>query len=253
MAYNPPRKRNMFKDKEPYRLSRSRIENYLRCPRCFYIDRKLGVDHPPGFPFSLNMAVDSLLKKEFDHYREKGIPHILMEEEGIKAVPMKHPKLQDWRNSLHKGVEYDLPGTKIVVCGGIDDVWKSERDELLVVDYKATAKKGDVSIDADWQIGYRRQMDFYQWLLRKTGHEVSSTGYFVYCNANLHRDCFDGKLEFFVKILKYEGDDSWVEKTVLEAIECLKGNKAPAKKDSCDWCKYYSARELIESSMLKDS
>ena len=66
--YAGKRVRNLFEPglKEPFRLSRSRIENFLNCPRCFYLDRKLGVDQPPGYPFSLNAAVDTLLKKEFD-------------------------------------------------------------------------------------------------------------------------------------------------------------------------------------------
>ena len=51
---------------KPFKLSRSRLELFLNCPRCFYMDRRLGVDRPPGFPFNLNSAVDALLKKEFD-------------------------------------------------------------------------------------------------------------------------------------------------------------------------------------------
>src|SRR3972149_10504652 len=57
--YNP-------KDKKPFKLSRSKLELFTECPRCFYLDRKLGVGRPPGFPFALNSAVDALLKKEFD-------------------------------------------------------------------------------------------------------------------------------------------------------------------------------------------
>ena len=39
--------------------------------------------------------------------------------------------------------------------------------ELIIVDYKATAKNGEVNLDADWQIGYKRQMEIYQWLFRQ--------------------------------------------------------------------------------------
>lgn len=66
--YNPIRTRNLYdkNSKTLFRLSRSKIDLFLECPRCFYLDRKLGVARPPGFPFSLNSAVDKLLKKEFD-------------------------------------------------------------------------------------------------------------------------------------------------------------------------------------------
>ena len=84
----------------------------------------------------------------------------------------------------------------------------------MIVDYKATSKAGDVSLDADWQIGYKRQMEIYQWLFRKNNHKVSSTGYFVYCNGDADKEAFDGKLEFDIKILPYVGDDSWIDKMI---------------------------------------
>ena len=75
------RSRNIYKpnDENPFKLSRSKVDNFISCKRCFYIDRRLGVGHPPGFPFNINSAVDELLKKEFDQYREAGKPHPYME------------------------------------------------------------------------------------------------------------------------------------------------------------------------------
>ena len=68
LYYNPQRTRNLYdpNDSQPFRLSRSKLELFLECPRCFYLDRVRGIGRPPGFPFNLNSAVDTLLKKEFD-------------------------------------------------------------------------------------------------------------------------------------------------------------------------------------------
>ena len=57
------------RSEKPYKLSRSRIENFSKCKRCFYLEEKLGVKKPDSFPFNLNNAVDQLLKDEFDSYR----------------------------------------------------------------------------------------------------------------------------------------------------------------------------------------
>src|SRR3972149_10694277 len=105
--YNSKRKRNLFEpdSKIPYRISRSKIDLFLNCPRCFYLDRRLGVSQPPGFPFSLNSAVDKLLKKEFDILRKKGEAHPLMKKFGIDAIPLKHEKLDEWRDPF-KGITY---------------------------------------------------------------------------------------------------------------------------------------------------
>ena len=127
----------------PFNLSRSRLENFLKCPHCFYLDRRLGVDQPPGFPFTLNSAVDALLKKEFDIHRAESTRHPLMESYGIDAIPFSHPKMGEWRENF-KGIQYYHEPTNFLVTGAVDDIWQNSKGELLVVDYKSTAKNGEV-------------------------------------------------------------------------------------------------------------
>ena len=247
--YRPNRKYNLYNpdSTELFRLSRSKIDLFINCPRCFYLDRKLGVAQPPGYPFSLNSAVDKLLKKEFDLHRAKGTTHPLMKTYGIDAVPLAHDKINEWRDSLRGGITCAIDGSNIVVTGGVDDVWVSPSGEYSIVDYKATSKEEEVTLDADWQIGYKRQMEIYQWLFRKNGFKVSSTGYFVYCNGDTDKEAFDGRLEFNIKIIPYKGDDSWVEKTIKNAIDCLRSKEMPESGQDCDFCKYRKAVREFES------
>jgi hypothetical protein len=246
--YNPNRKSNLFdpNSKASFRLSRSKIDLFLNCPRCFYLDRKLGIAQPPGYPFSLNSAVDKLLKKEFDILREIGQQHPLMKKFGIDAIPLKHEKLNQWRDALTGGITYLDKETNLFITGGIDDVWVNPKGEFIIVDYKATSKDEEVSLDADWQIGYKRQMEIYQWLFRKNGFKVSETGYFVYCNGNTDVDKFDAKLEFDIKILPYIGDTSWIEDTIKEVYQCLISDKFPESGGDCDFCKYRNAVQLVK-------
>ena len=141
--YNSNRIRNIYNpnSNELFRLSRGKIDAFIKCPRCFYFDRRLGVAQPPGYPFSLNSAVDKLLKKEFDIHRAKGTKHPLMETYGINAVPLAHEKIDEWRDSLRAGITYNIPNTHIVVTGGVDDVWVNPKGEFIIVDYKATSKE----------------------------------------------------------------------------------------------------------------
>ena len=88
-----------------YKLSRSKVDFFLNCPRCFYMDRRLGIVQPPGFPFNLNSAVDNLLKNEFDYYRNLQKPHPYIERLGLNAVPFQHEKLDKWRHNF-SGVVY---------------------------------------------------------------------------------------------------------------------------------------------------
>ncbi len=246
--YNPNRLTRLYDSdsKAPFRLSRGKVDDFIKCPRCFYLDRKLGVAQPPGYPFSLNSAVDKLLKKEFDIHRANGTKHPLMETYGIDAIPLAHEKIDEWRDSMKRGVTYNVPGTNVVIAGGVDDVWVNPKGEFIIVDYKATSKEDEVNLDADWQKGYKRQMEIYQWLFRKNGYDVSKTGYFVYCNGKTDKKAFDGKLEFDIKIIPYKGDDSWVDGTVQEAIECLKSDKLPESGEDCDFCNYRKAIRKFE-------
>ena len=199
-----------------------------------------------AYPFSLNSAVDKLLKKEFDTHRAKGTTHPLMKTYGIDAVPLAHEKIDEWRDSLRAGITFKIDSENVVITGGVDDVWVKPDGEFIIVDYKATSKEEEVTLDADWQIGYKRQMEICQWLFRKNGFQVSSTGYFVYCNGDTDKEAFDGKLEFVIKIIPYVGDDSWVEKTVQDVIECLKSDNLPEPGEDCDFCKYRHAVKQFE-------
>ena len=127
--------------------------------------------------FALNLAVDALLKREFDQYRRKREPHPLMVRFGIHAIPFAHPDLDTWRENF-KGVEYFHTPTNFLVCGAPDDVWIGEDQKLIVVDYKATSTVAEISMEDECRMRYKRQIEIYQWLLRKNGFEVSETGYF---------------------------------------------------------------------------
>lgn len=229
----------------PYYLSRTRLENFLRCPRCFYLDRRLGIDQPSGYPFSLNSAVDLLLKKEFDAYRAKKEPHPLMKEYNIDMIPYAHANLEAWRDNF-QGIRYLHQPTNILLAGAIDDIWISPSGELAIVDYKATSKDSEVTLDAEWQDGYKRQMEIYQWLFRQNEFPVSSTGYFVYVNGRRDNDAFNNKLEFVAKVIPYTGNDSWIEDAITAAHETLVKDTIPSPSPDCDYCRYRAIAAQVE-------
>ena len=240
--YKPNRNPGWNYGGKNWRLSRSKIGLFRECPRCFYIDNKLGTARPPGFPFNLNSAVDALLKKEFDIHRSDKTAHPLMESYGVQAVPFQHPKMNIWRENF-KGIDFKHTPTGFTVSGAIDDVWENATGELHIVDYKSTSKDEKIEVlDKDWHDGYKQQMEVYQWLFRQNGFKVSDTGYFVYANAGKDKKAFDGVLEFEVTLVPYTGSDSWVEQCLLEIKECLGRESLPKAGDGCDYCVY---REMV--------
>jgi CRISPR/Cas system-associated exonuclease Cas4 (RecB family) len=236
--YNPKRGDNYNYGGKNWKLSRSKIDLFLECPRCFYLDNKLGLKRPPGYPFALNSAVDLLLKKEFDLLRVQGQTHELIERYRVDARPVDHELLDIWRENF-QGVQFQHPTTGFLVTGAIDDLWINSKGEYLVVDYKATAKSERiVELDKAWQDGYKRQMEVYQWLLRQNNLKVSDTGYFVYCNGILNNEKFDAKLEFDITLIPYTGSDTWIEPTLKNIKEVLEKKEIPSANSDCDYCRY---------------
>ncbi len=245
MPYYGKRKRNLYdpSSSNPFRISRGKIDLFLECPRCFWLDRRKGVSRPSMPGFALNSAVDHLLKKEFDILRKKGLKHELMEKYGIDAVPFDHPDLPIWRGDFKRteGISILHKPTNLEISGIVDDVWVNREGELIIVDYKATSTSKEISLDDEYKQGYKKQMEVYQWIFRQKGFKVSNVGYFIFANADKTRPQFDGRLEFEITILPYEGDASWVEPVIYKIKECLDLETIPPAGENCQYCKY---REL---------
>lgn len=231
-----------------WKLSRSKIDLFLECPRCFYLDNKLGIRRPSFPPFNLNNAVDHLLKKEFDQYRLEQKPHPLMEKVGIDAVPYQHKELNDWRENF-VGAQYLHEPTGMIISGAIDDVWVNPKGELHIVDYKSTSKDEEITLDDKWKDGYKRQMEIYQWIFRKKGFDVSDRGFFVYANAKKDVPAFNNRLDFDLDILEHAGETDWIEDTITKIHEVLSQDKIPASGPNCEHCPYHYTRNKDDDTM----
>jgi len=98
-----------------------------------------------------------------------------------------------------------------------------------------------------YKISYKKQLELYQWLLRKNGFKVSNKAYFIFANAQKDRDTFNDQLEFEKVLISYEGNDDWVEPTLLAIHECLSKDNLPESSEECDYCNYRKRiNELIK-------
>jgi CRISPR/Cas system-associated exonuclease Cas4 (RecB family) len=240
-----------------FKVSRSKIELFMQCRRCFWLDVRLKIKRPSSPPFNINKAIDELYKKEFDAHRTAGTPHPIMTDNQIKAVPYQHANLDQWRHNF-TGITTVHQPTNLHIFGAVDDIWVNDANQLIVVDYKATSKNQEVSIDSDWQISYKRQLEIYQWLLRQNGFDVSDTGYFVYTNARQDLDGFGDRLEFRTKLIPYTGKADWIEPTLLEMKACMESNEMPpvgqaAMGGECEFCAYARERTKLTLAALQSA
>ena len=267
---------------EPFELSRGRLEGFLNCEACFWLDRVRGVKFPSIPGFLLNTNTDTLLKKDFDQFRGKG-PHPVMAKAGLSHLrPFFHEDIEKWESSLHFGSSPNHfntihERTNILFGGGLDDVWENlETGELHVVDYKSTAQMSmapaplDESFIAppkdpnkkDYKAGYRRQMEMYQWILRRKGFSVSDTGYFLYVDGQHINESgmIDSEnpsqawMRFKTAIIPFIGDESWVEEALVRAKQTLEKEDCPLHAEECEHGKFIEQVRLqICRYPIKDS
>lgn len=242
----------------PYKLSRSKIELFVQCQRCFWLDARLKITRPSSPPFNINKAIDELFKKEFDRYRVEGKPHPLMIENQIEAIPYQHKDLDTWRHNF-TGITTLHKPTNLHIFGAVDDVWVNEAGDLMIVDYKATAKDKPVTElrpKGSWHDMYRRQMEVYQWLFKQNGFKVSDTGYFVYATGRQDLPTFNNKVEFQTFVFPHHGNSDWVESTILAMKQCMDNDDMPpvgtaAMGGPCEYCTYARQRTELTIAAIK--
>ncbi len=248
------RTRNIYtpNQKEDFKLSRGKFNDFLSCPRCFYIDRVIGLAEP-GMPgWSLNSATDELLKKEFDLCREQQIPHRLFKDYQLEhIVPFKHKNMDAWRDSLHAGLIHRFEDTNILLSGGVDDIWfNTKTEELIVVDYKSQASNEEVETESYlsgiYHQGYKMQLDFYNYLLTCMGYKTSPTSYFLVVNADKTEVGFNGNMRFSETIIAYNHDTSWIPDKVRDMIKLMNQEEVPEGHVSCENCAYAKQRAKLD-------
>ncbi len=236
------RKNNTYKYEsgKTFKLSRSGIDSFIKCQRCFYLN-KVGNIKDIGMPgFSLNSAHDELMKKELDTYREKAEAHPYMESLNKNLIPFQHEKMEEWRNNF-KGIAYHHKKTDLIITGAIDDVWiDTDTNELVIVEYKSTSTQSEIDLNdgTPWKEQYKRQIDIYQWLFRMNGFEVSDDSVFLYSNGIKTVEKFNDVMKFKTYVLEYKGSTDWVEPKIIEIKKVLDQTSIPSLNEECETCSY---------------
>jgi len=244
--------------KEDFKISRGKFSNFLTCKRCFYLDRVKGLD-PPGTPgWTLNETTDFLLKKEFDYCRERQIPHrLFIENQLLNVIPFDHPEIDNWRDSLHKGLILRYKDTNIILTGGVDDIWQHNiSKQLIIVDYKSQAKLGRLDkqdyLEDPYHEAYKIQMDFYAYLLSGMGFDVNQTSYFLVCNAKRDDQEFNKRMNFDEYLVPYNWNIDWIDNKIDEMVNLMNCSQVPEQNPSCKNCAYSEQYAKIISNKFNE-
>ena len=207
------------------KLSPSKLNLFIECPRCFYLAMKKGISRPGGAFPSLPSGMDLVLKKYYDNYRGDLPPELKEKVEGV-LLPDEEliKKFRNWRT--FKFEEEDA-----LMYGAMDDCLKKD-DFIIPLDFKTRG----FDLKEDSTDYYQNQLDCYALMLEKNGYKQPGYAYLVYYIPIEVKE--EGKVEFKIEIKKMEVDPSRAYKTYRDAVELLKKEEIPTSADGCGHCDY---------------
>ncbi len=136
--------------------------------------------------------------------------------------------LKVWRSNF-KGIRWtDKEGN--LFRGAVDNILKKGK-KLIVLDYKTRG----YPLKEDTAEHYQNQLDIYNFLLRKNGHETEDYAYLLF----YHPDKVNGKgdVVFNTDLVKMKISVKNAENIFKNALKVLKGNM-PKPAEECEYCKW---------------
>jgi CRISPR/Cas system-associated exonuclease Cas4 (RecB family) len=222
-----------MKDDKLVILSPNSLNLFLECKRCFWLEKKQGIRRPPHYPYTLNAAVDNLLKQEFDKYRAKRETHPLLVANNIPAKLFSDQKLLNrWRDNF-QGIRYYNKELNATFFGAVDDILEFQDGKLAPLDYKSTGNKVTKIYDH-----FQLQMDAYTYLLEKNGYSTPRKGCLTFYVVDQENE-FEDKLPFRKEIHIIDTNPSYIEKLFEEAVETLRKDRAPMPSKDCKFCEWF--------------
>ena len=220
---------------KPVVLSRWQLDLFVKCPRCFWLLKRHGVKQPDSYPLALNIAVDGLLKAEFDACRATGDrTHPLLREHGVPARLFGDlERLRVWRNNF-QGLRWSDPATGHTLFGAVDDVLEFPDGALAPLDYKASGAK-----EAKVYPSYQLQLDVYTFLLQCLGYRTAPQAYLAF--YMVVKDAgFEGRLPFRGSLVAVNAQPERVLELFQRAVALAMSESAPPAGTECDVCRWFT-------------
>lgn len=222
----------ILKTSKPLRISRANLQLMKECPLCFWLYKHKNIPRPQGYPYTLSLAVDYLLKEEFDHYRSQGKLHpSLVGFNGLEKAKLfdNYELLKKWRNNF-EGLSYYDKNLDATLFGAVDDILEFPGGQLAVIDYKSSGAK-EISVYDD----YKTQMDVYTHILERLNYQTPRKAYFVFYQVD-KTSGFEGRLPFRCEIREVITNPSYVSELFAQAVELVRSSTPPPSHAECQYC-----------------
>ena len=211
-----------------YKLSPSSLNLMHECQRCFWLTQHKVWSRPASVFPSLPSGMDSILKKHFDKFCEKGLlPPELCDNKECKGCKLFDDVelLNTWRSNF-KGISYsDKEGN--ILHGAVDNLLVKGK-KIIVLDYKTRG----FPVKEDTHEHYVPQMEIYNFLLRENGYSTEDYSFLLFYYPNKVLET--GEVIFDTHLKKINISVKNAETTFKKALKLLNSD---CPKENCEWCK----------------
>lgn len=214
-------------------LSHSGIDILNRCPRCFWLQYRLGIRQPQGIVSRLPSRFDKVLKVYFDQFRAKNeLPDF------IKKV------IKGRLENPFQEVYFYHVNQKYGFYGKLDECLINPEGKYVVVDFKTTSS--DPQKRKEIFPAYQHQIDEYNFLLGQHGKPVADYGYLIYFYPGEIKDLKNGA-PLKVYFQKIKANSKEVLPRIMKAINVLEG-EMPKPSEDCPYCQWHQELNSLEKN-----
>lgn len=212
--------------KSVHMLTPSKLSLLEECARCFWLECNKKLKRPQGLFSSLPNALDRMLKKRFDSFRQKGIlPPELSAIKGAKLFD-DWQLLEKWRNNFRGLTVFDSEGNGLK--GAFDEVLVIDSC-LVPLDFKS---RGSPPKDSTIEL-YRSKLNVYNLLLHGAGKTVKDYAYLLFYFLVEEQN----SIKFNAQLVKVQTSIADAEKLLEKAVAILNG-LLPEHNPDCAFCRW---------------
>lgn len=219
------------------KLSPSALNKFIRCPRCFWLEKNRDIRAPRGVFPSLPSGMDIIIKEYFDRCRKHGVVPSVIKSLPFELSLVSKEKIDNWRDYKITELKYENKKHNAILSGALDDCARCG-NRYIPIDYKTKGfalKKGDEKF-------YQVQLDCYSLILTASGYDTVGKAYLLYYIPKAVD--YNNHIEFNVIPVEIKTSIDNARKVFEAATACLR-SKIPKASSNCGYCKYYKNRGII--------
>ncbi len=206
-------------------LSHSGLDILYRCPRCFWLQYRLGIRQPQGIFSRLPSRFDKILKNYFNSYRQKN-----------ELPPFLQGKLKGKLENPFQEVYFYHVNQKYGFYGKLDECLITPEGKHIIIDYKTASS--DPRPRKEVFPSYQRQMNEYAFLLEENRKPTEKTACLIYLYPDEIKDLAKG-VPLVIHFQEVKTDSKEVLPRLAEAINILEA-EMPEPADDCSFCQWHN-------------